>query len=87
MKVLNQAETALVLSDLLKGKAEIEYARADDHEGKERIYMTVVVDDSLKAFAHLFALADSSPDGHTRFCAIHTVGDCTCSLSPPERQP
>jgi hypothetical protein len=35
----------------------------------------------------LAALSDTSTDGHTRFCAIHTVGDCTCSLSPPERQP
>jgi hypothetical protein len=61
MKVLNQAETALVISDLLQGKAEIEYARADDHEGKERIYMTVRVTDSLKAFAHLFESPVSSP--------------------------
>jgi hypothetical protein len=60
MKVLNQAETALVISDLLQGKAEIEYARADDHEGKERIYMTVRITNSLKAFAHLFDAPDSS---------------------------
>jgi hypothetical protein len=60
MKVLNQAETALVISDLLRGTSEIEYARADDHEGKERIYMTVRVTDSLKAFAHLFDGPDSS---------------------------
>lgn len=62
MKVLNQAETALVIADLMQGKAEIEYARADDHEGKERIYMTVIVTDSLKAFAHLFAPSDTSPE-------------------------
>ena len=31
------------------------------------------------------ALADTSTDGHTRFCAIHTVGDCTCSVSSPDR--
>jgi len=62
MKVLNQAETALVISDLLQGKAEIEYARADDHEGKERIYMTVRVTDNLKTFAHLFSPSISSPD-------------------------
>jgi hypothetical protein len=55
MKVLNQAETALVLSELIRGKAEIEYARADDHEGKEHIYITARVTDSLKAFAHLFS--------------------------------
>jgi hypothetical protein len=23
----------------------------------------------------------SRPHGHSRFCAIHTVGDCTCTLA------
>jgi hypothetical protein len=33
------------------------------------------------AYAKMVTVADSSTDGHTRFCAIHTVGDCTCSVS------
>jgi hypothetical protein len=56
MKVLNQAETALVLADLLAGKAEVRYARADNHEGAKYVYMTIKVSDSLAAFAHLFTV-------------------------------
>jgi hypothetical protein len=40
-----------------------------------------------RLYLERFASPDTSTDGHTRFCAIHTVGHCTCSLSPPERQP
>lgn len=54
MKILNQAEVALVIADLLCGKAQIMYARADNHEGVDRIYCTLKINDPLKAFAHLF---------------------------------
>lgn len=57
-RVLNQAETALVLADMLHGIASVEYARIDDHEGKERIYMTVKIDHKLKVFAKLFNKGD-----------------------------
>lgn len=63
MKVLNQAETALVMADLLSGKAEVTYARADNHEGVDRIYCTVKVSDPLKAFAHLFSSPQESANG------------------------
>lgn len=54
MKVLNQAETALVLAEILAGKGEVKYARSDDHEGADYVYLTVKVSDPLAAFAHLF---------------------------------
>jgi hypothetical protein len=62
MKVLNQAETGLVLADLLAGKAEVKYARADSHEGAEYVYCTVKVSDPLKAFAHLFGCPQVTED-------------------------
>jgi len=60
MKVLNQGETALVLADVLSGKAEVKYARADNHEGAEYVYCTIKVSDPLAAFAHLFVPSFSS---------------------------
>jgi hypothetical protein len=59
MKVLNQAETAQVIAEMVNGKAEVVYARADNHEGAEYVYCTVKVSDPLKAFAHLFDITDN----------------------------
>jgi|HubBroStandDraft_1064217.scaffolds.fasta_scaffold208953_3 hypothetical protein len=41
MKVLNEAETALVFAAIMKGEAIIKYARLDNHEGAEYVYITV----------------------------------------------
>lgn len=45
MKVLNQAETAVVISEMLLDHAQVVYARADNHEGPDYVYMTIKVSD------------------------------------------
>jgi hypothetical protein len=60
-------------------------ARAAD-DARLSIHVDELRDSSI-VVEHMFinkipkALSHSSTDGHTRFCAIHTVGDCTCSVS------
>jgi hypothetical protein len=64
-------------------------AREAAAEALRDLETNLLVDSDIYTLAqHMEAYAAvPQATGHSRFCAIHTIGECTCSLSRPQQSP